>query len=288
MIERTFIKNVGFKYALNNRSLIMQLITMTKENQDLTNDHIETFIKATSNYLNQISNKRNLKELFGPLSFVSSESPDYNEPFYKFIHKETYDNYISKGKHQLGSLKYYREIEKAESRDEKEGFSNLIIKSGNRQILTSVISGFDKYILCGTYNLQQMKMMSKKFGGYIMKINNLNAFSEKVKNTIGALNWQVRKVTYSDYKAYMAEKQINDLKGVSPDLSVELFQLLYQFSESPSVFCKPMRYSPEREVRLVYSMETDVKDTLNFENTDLLDHIEILKPQKCSIFRWLK
>ena len=277
MISRTFIKHVGFKYTLNSRSLVIQLISMTKENQQLTNDKIKAFIKATSKYLEQITNKDNLQELFGDLNFAIKEPTDYNEPFYKFIHKETYDNYICKGKHRLGSLKYYREIEKYGSRDEKEGFSNLIINSGNRQILTSVISGFDKYIFCGTSNLDKQKYMSQNFGGYVLKITNIESFADKVSKAIGAIDWQVRKVRYSDYKAYITDSLITDLNGVNPDLSDELFNILYKISETPSVFCKPKRFSTEQELRLAFTMGRDVKKILNFDNIGLLDDIEILK-----------
>jgi hypothetical protein len=277
MINRTFIKYVGFKYTLNSRSLIIQLISMTKENQQLTDDKIKSFIKATSKYFDQITKKENLQELFGDLNFVTEESTDYNEPFYKFIHRETYDNYISKGKHRLGSLKYYREIEKDESRDEKEGFSNLIINSGKRQIFTSVISGFDKYILCGTSNLDEQKYMSQNFGCYVLKIRNINSFAEKIKKAIGAIDWQVRKVRYSDYKAYMTDSLIMDLNGVSPDLSDEMFDILYNISETPSVFCKPERFSPEQELRLAFFMGRDVKKILEFDNKGLLDDIEVFK-----------
>jgi hypothetical protein len=69
-MQRQFIKNVGFKYILNGRSLIVQLISMTKENSTLTNLQVEAFIKATSTYFDSVRNKKNLKELFGSLDFV--------------------------------------------------------------------------------------------------------------------------------------------------------------------------------------------------------------------------
>ena len=276
-MKRKFIKNVGFRYFLDNRSLIIQLISMTKENAILTNSQIESFIKATSTCFDSIINKENLQELFGKLNYVTVDSSDYQNPFYKFIHKETYDNYIRKGKFQLGSLQYYREIEKNESRDEKEGFSNLIINSGNRQIFTSVISGFDKYILCGTHNLEKQELMTENFGGYVMKIKNIRSFAEKIKKAIGADEWQVYKVCYTDYKAYSAEIQPINFNGVNPDLSDELFNILNQFSESPSVFSKPTRFKDEQELRIAFTMRKDVKTTLNFDNLGLLDDIEIIK-----------
>ncbi len=205
------------------------------------------------------------------------DSTEFQKPFYKFIHKETYDNYIKKGKFQLGSLQYYREIEKNDSRDEKEGFSNLIIKSGNRQILTSVISGFNKYVFCGTHSLEQQESMAKSFGGYVMKIDNIHSFAEKVLKAIGADEWLVNKVCYTDYKAYSAEIQPINFSGVSSDLSDELFNILYQLSESPSVFSKPTRFNDEQELRLAFTMRKDVKTTFNFDSLGLLDYIEIIK-----------
>lgn len=276
-MNRQFIKYVGFKYILNNRSLIVQIITMTKENISLTNSQIEGFIRATSTYLESIQNKKNLKELFGKLDFVNLNPTLCQKPFYKFIHKETYDNFIRKGKFQLGTLKYYREIERQESRDEKEGFANLIINSGNRQILTSVISGFDKFIMCGTYDIENLAYMSTKYGGYIMKISNIKSFAEKVKKAIGAESWYVNDINYTDYKAYSVDANISDLNGVSPELSDEFFNILYKISEKPSVYAKPIRFKDEKESRLSFTMAKDVKTRLNFDNLGLLSDIEIIK-----------
>ena len=257
--------------------MIIQLITMTKEYKLLTNSEIESFIKATSKLLGSTQNRNNLIELFGRLDFVNPSQTSYHKPFYKFIHKDTYENFIRKGKFQLGSLKYYREIERQESRDEKEGFSNLIIKTSNRHILTSVISGFDKYILCGTYDIGNLNYMSSKYGGYIMKINNIKSFAEKIKSAIGALSWSVNEINYTDYKAYAVESTISDLSGVSPDISDEFFKILYEISENPSVFAKPLRFKPEKELRLTFNMAKDVKKTLNFDNLGLLSEIELIR-----------
>lgn len=276
-MDRQFMKNVGFKYVLNNRSLIIQIITMTKKNIKLTNTQIEVFIKATSKYLDAIQNVDNLIELFGSMDFVYPEQTNYSKPFYKFIHKETYDNFISKGKFQLGTLQYYREIERQESRDYKEGFSNLIINSGDRQILTSVISGFDKYILCGTHDSENVEYMSAKYGGYIMVIKNIKSFAEKVKTAIGAESWYVNEINYTDYKAYSVNASISDINGVSPDLSDELFNILYEISGKPSVYAKPTRFKDEKELRLSFTMPRDVKTRLNFDDIGLLTEVKIIK-----------
>ena len=119
--------------------------------------------------------------------------------------------------------------------------------------------------------------MAKNFGGYVMKIDNIYSFAEKVMKAIGADEWQVNKVCYTDYKAYSTEIQPINFNVVSPDLSDELFNILYQLSESPSVFSKPTRFKDELELRLAFTMRKDVKTTLNFDNLGLLDYIEIVK-----------
>ncbi len=215
-MKRAFLKNIGFKYTHQGKSLILQLISMTKENQNLTNAQIESFIKATSTYFDQISNKKDLQELFGNLDFVFDDTKNYHGTFYK-------------------------------------------------------------YILCGTPNIEQQEKLAKKFGGYVMKINNIGSFAEKVKKAVGAEYWQLRKVNYTDYKAFNTEVHLADLDGVSPDLSDELFNILIKISENPSIFSKPVGFIDEQELRLVFSMPRDVKRLLNFDNLGLLEEIEIIK-----------
>lgn len=250
---------------------------MTKENIFFSNDEIENFLKIFSDYYKNYAKNPNAYELFGRIDFIENTSNNYSGPFFKFIDKETYDNFISKGKFQVGSLQHYREIERDESRDEKEGYSNIILNTNNRQILTSVISGFDNYIFCGTYDLNQKEVMVKKFGKYIIKINNIKSFAEKVKNAIGAISWQVEKVQYTDFKAFKSSINTIDLNGVGPELSNELFDILYRLSERPSLFSKPLRFIPEQELRLTFKMNKKTKKKLKFDNLGLLRDIEIIK-----------
>jgi hypothetical protein len=283
-MKRIFHKYKGFEYILNNRSLILQNIFMTKENIFFSNDELENILKIFSDYLKNYSKNPNAYDLFGEIHYIDNKHNSYSGPLYKFIHKDTYNNFISKGKFQLGSLQYYREIERDESRDEKEGYSNIILNTNNRQILTSVISGFNNYIFCGTSNLNQINVMTKNFGGYIIKIKNVKSFADKIKSAIGAVSWQIEKVNYTDFKAFKSSLNTIDLKGVSPDLSDELFDILYKLSERPSLFSKPTRFKTEQEIRLAFTMNQRVKQRLNFDNLGLLDHIEIIKTTANTVY----
>ncbi len=273
MLKRTFLKNQGFKYDLDSKSLLVQIIAMTKENHIFSEDQLKSLVQATSKYLEQVGNIPLTKKFHGNIS-GSSDKNNYTGPFYKFISKKTYEKYISKGKFQLGSLEYYRKIENSSSRDEKEGFSNLIIKSGNRQIFSSVLSGFDKLILCGTNDITQKNMMRKKFGDYLMIIPNYNTFAEKVKEIIDAERWEIKTVEYNDYKSGAIEKEIHNYTGVSPDLSEEFFKILIDASENPSVFIKPNRFQLEKELRLSFTMTKPINDREFFDFPEILDEIK--------------
>ena len=277
-MTRKFLKDVGFEYFHNNKSIIVQLLSVTKENVHFTDTDLRNMITIFSDYFDSISSNKPIKnELFGPLHMIDYDTKLEGLTFYKYISKETHDNYLKKGKFQLGSLKLYREIENENSRDEKEGFCNLLIKSGNRSIFTSVISGFNHYILCGTDTFDESSEMSGKFGQVCLKIKNIRAFAEKIKNSIGAKSWTMKKVIYSDFRAYSATKLISDLKGVSPDLSEEFFNYLIEYSFLPSIYCKPTRFSPESELRLTFEMDKNVKKKMHFDNLGLFNDIELIK-----------
>jgi len=90
---RRFKKLIGFEYELNKISLIIQLITMTKENVQFSNADLKKLISVTSNYFDTVSrNLDNPSELFGDLYTSESFNTNANFPFYKFIPKEIYNN----------------------------------------------------------------------------------------------------------------------------------------------------------------------------------------------------
>jgi len=119
--------------------------------------------------------------------------------------------------------------------------------------------------------------MIEKFGNVCLKINSIKGFAEKVKKSIGAEKWEIKKVTYSDYKAYSTTQLIADLNGVNPDLSEEFFNYLIKYSFLPSLFCKPTRFSAESELRLTFEMDKNVKRKMQFDNLGLLNDFKIIK-----------
>ena len=55
--------------------------------------------------------------------------------------------------------------------------------------------------------------MADRFGGVILKINSIGSFADKVMKAIGASDWQLREITYSDFKAYRVDQSAGDYHG---------------------------------------------------------------------------
>lgn len=277
-MKKRFIKNVGFEYFHDNNSIIVQLLSITKENVMFDEKDLRNMITITGNYFDSVSKKTSIKsELFGNLNIEEYDLEIDGLSFYKFIKKDVFENYYKKGKFQLGSIQLYREIENNNIRDEKEGFSNLLIRSNNRHIFTSVISGYNHYIFCGTDSFNETTVLTERFGDVCVRIKNVKSFAEKIKKSIGAKSWQIKKVTYSDFKAYSTIQEIKNLNGINPDLSDEFFKYLIDFSFLPSVYCKPLRFSDESEIRITFDMGRNVKKKLHFDNLGLLEYFEVIK-----------
>ena len=279
-MQREFINSHGLKYTKQNQSIIVQILSYSKENQQFTEEEIKKFVSITSNYLDDLEGAHNdnrLGELFDTLLVPIPHESLKDLTFYKFITKDTYDNYILKGKFQLGSLQFYREIENKSARDEKEGYSNLIIRSGNRDIFTSILSGFNFYIFCGTSTTNESKFMNENFGDITLQIPSIASFANAVSKSIGAKRWHLYEVRYSDFKAYLVKQLIKKIEEENGDLSDEMFDCFYKASFFPSLFVKPCRFNQEMELRLAFEMPTNAKRVVNFDNIGLLGKIGIAR-----------
>lgn len=86
-------------------------------------------------------------------------------PFYKYVSNDIFNNYIKKGKWQLGCISQYRTIENKKQRDEFEGFSFLHFNLNNQQFSSVCNAGFNYLIFCGTKSensLQHKKTVRRK------------------------------------------------------------------------------------------------------------------------------
>jgi hypothetical protein len=276
-MKEQFIQDVGHKYTIDKKSIILQLFSVTKENKPLADSELKTFIKIMNQYFDAISNNKNsIRDYFGEIMTPLSINQIENQAFYRFISPEE-ERRLKKGNFQLGSLQKYREIEDQNRRDEFEGISSIIIKSNNREVFTTVLTGFNYYILCGTCEMNNSEYMSEKYGSKILRISNVKSFSNAVCKSIGAKKWYLQKVQYSDFKAYKIEHEIKTLETSNLSFNEEIFDILYKHSFFPSIFVKPTRFNTEKELRLIFEMPKDVRKELKFDNLGLVNQIKICK-----------
>jgi len=211
--------------------------------------------------------------------------PDLNNAvFYKFLPERSLQ-YYADGSFQFGSIQYYRTIEQQNSKDSMEGLCNLAIKTPKHLFGTSLVSGYNFGVFCGTSTLNRRDEMSERFGPRIIKIVDLREFAEKAKQLLKAQRFYFNQVIYDDLKIF----RTNTLKSIrlsrdepSGDFDPNLiddrvFDLLQDKSFLPSLFMKPTRFSMEEELRLVFEMPQDVPDVLRIAEKSLLKHIEIIQ-----------
>jgi len=265
----------GFKYTKENVSIVIGLKSSINENHQLDEEHLAHFVEGFIQFHRGLQGKgsysASFQEVLTPMSFSELETIS----FYKYTPTETLNNFIRKGKFQFGSIEYYRKIENAASQDDFEGFSMLVISTLKNQVITSVLSGFNYYILSGTTSISNSH--PTKFGRSIYKIENLHNFARSVQKAIGARRYYFNKISYSDLKLFSVNSSIENAEWIkNADLSEEMFDFMYQNSFMPSLFCKPNRFQDEDEIRLVFEMPADCKKFLRITNLGLLDNLVIL------------
>lgn len=194
--------------------------------------------------------------------------------FRKFISRDTYENYVKNGSFQLGSLKKYREIERKESRDELEGYTQMVLNTESRQISVLAISGFNQYVLCGTDSEENLEYMSNNFGEVMLEITNIDSFANKIKDLIGAKSWVINKVQYTNLKQIILENQVLNW-DFRDCLHPNLFELIYEPSFFPSVFSKMHSFNKENEVRLAFEMDHDVDWDRTVTDKSLLEDVKV-------------
>lgn len=177
-------------YTKENISILAQFLTLTKENFKLTDDQKASVSNIVVEYLKKIGNLKEYPQTDKKILIKDYFNLSTNKPFYKYISKQIYGDYISRGCFRFGSIKYYQEVENNKIKDEYEGFTNLFIDYKNRQLMVTLFSGYNFAIFCGTsnYNSSTNKCdtMSNKFGSVILKIKNIETFANTVKEIIGA------------------------------------------------------------------------------------------------------
>lgn len=277
-INSKWLKLQGTKFSRDKISILIKALAYTKEGAHFDNTSQESFSKTITTFIDSIGNI-NVKP-DKPEQNLVINAPQDNTFFYKFISKHTYQNFISKGRFQFGTIDYYHKTENEKIKDDKEGYTTLFINSKTRQFSFSIISGYNYAIFCGTKNKPNdlsNDLMRERFGDYVLKIKNINSFASAVKKAIRSKMFYLDEVKYAETKFSQFSAEL-DTNEVGPELlSERAFDLLYSCSIYPSLFVKPKWFSDEQELRYLFELPYDLKKPIQITNKGLLDYIEIIK-----------
>jgi hypothetical protein len=268
-----FSQENGLSVTYNNKKIQFgNFIGILKRNIDLTDyEHVEL---AKHNLKTYYSHKK--------LPFITTKklAPIYSKqfinnysPFYKYVQPEIYENFISKGKWQLGTVEQYRTIENAKQRDDFVGFSFLTLNINNHLICISFISSFNYLILSGTKSANST-FHKTSFGEKMLYIPDIKSFAEVICKEINAKKFFIQDVEYNSLKYYIVKDRIYDQYIDLRNLfTPPFFDRVIEHTFYPSLFVKPEGFRHENEVRIVFEMECDCFEPYKFEQLRLVNYI---------------
>jgi hypothetical protein len=206
---------------------------------------------------------------------VTKELKDIHNPlpFYKYISKKDYETFYSKGHFQLCTSKYYRDIERKESKDGFEGYNISVLQVNNSHIPITLFRCNNYLILCGS-SVKSAEYMYDKFGEVEMEIQDSELFAKNIAKSIGALNYTIANVEYNNAK--IAKSKHINIEQFSPQDFIhkeEIIELILSTSLYPSLYVKPKMFQQENELRIVFEIPNDYPTCYNFQDVTLLNHI---------------
>jgi hypothetical protein len=206
--------------------------------------------------------------------------------FVKYISEETFERFTRHGSFKIGSVTDYRFIPDSHARDPLEGYCSLYFKNRGNHILISVFGGENLHVFCGT-NAIGSEYMKQKFGPIQLILNDVTGFGNAVAEDLGAIDWEIKAVNYRVEKVKRApsfhavridpknmERWIRCTKTMHC-----LYRYLSETGPPGTVFLKPVRYAPERELRFVIRMREDIPAPYwrVINRPDLLNYFRVIK-----------
>ena len=271
------MKNKGWRYVGDGRSVILSCLSITKLNVALEDKETIALARRIQEYLDGI------EELASKIYTVSrifrlGDFSEYQSRYaYKFVTEATYKKHISQGSFLVSSLERFRrfELQGDIAGDRFEGAAHSFYNVGKRQLNVSTLSGFDCNIMSLAKNLSNAKRMKDQFGPVVLQID-LRPFAKRLSEALGSEPPEVRLVRYADLKIYRNRLDLADVEGFPPNLTPRLAKSLREKCRIPSIFAKPSRFEHEAEVRIVLRANADVPDMTQISDPSILQHIRRL------------
>lgn len=270
----------GFVVTRNNISILVSGKSLTKEGVFLSDNECVNYFDIMQNYLDSVQNRKSIYDKDKLLISEYTEPIDSKEIFYKYISKNTLENYIKKGNFKLGTLNYYQRSENNKIKEEKEGCTHLIIEYKDKQLQLSLCYGFNFLIFCGSSippSDVRSKYLRENFGPCVLKIHNTNSFKEEIQKCLNAKASFYNKIEYNEMKVlrYFSEEAYGDIS--SEIIEPKIFSLATKIVGPSTILRKSFDYLNEYELRFAFEMNKDQDYPVMIQNKGLLDYIEIIE-----------
>jgi hypothetical protein len=173
----------------------------------------------------------------------------------KMSMKEHVDSFFEKGKLQLGTFKYYKQVDNPEIGDMSEGSLIIVGRSEKQTAFAEIGSGFNNYVFC-CYDGDANPEVVKKFGyDDYFEITDVNGFSESIKNSLKA------EKSYKSRCIYKKDKVLVDDIPKDFDFSVVSAKLKEMVNET-KYFLKTNEYNHQKEFRFTWEVESDIEQPI--------------------------
>lgn len=280
MDREQFKKYEGFLITRNKISILSQVKSLTKKGTFLNESQQISFFEAVQTYLDSVQNRKSIYDKSKIQIAEFMEPHETDDIFYKYVTKHTLENYIKKGIFKLGTLNHYQKAKNNKIKDEKEGYTHLVIESEEKQLLQSFCSGFNYLIFCGSYippSDARSKYLIENFGPCVLRIKNISSFKREIQKHLNVRHSIFNKIEYNEMKILRCFADHGFTDTTSKIIDDRTFSLITKIISPNTIFRKTFDYSKEFELRFAFETNQDQKHPVILNNNGLLNYIEIIQ-----------
>ncbi|MER9282025.1 hypothetical protein [Mesorhizobium sp. M0522] len=281
-----FLRNQGFRVTIDHKSIvIVELATGSRLTVKQQRSHAE----ASLRYLWSIQGIDGLSFKGSDILRASAVLSDSADEAFKYVPDDAIE-YLRSGSILVSSLERYRRIENPEARDPYEGLGFVAFNDKTSSTTLGLEGGYSNYVLClgSRAPKSERRLMGSRFGPNLVKISGLGEFSRKLSDLLGAEDFRIADVHYSDHKMLCLEHTAaSEIRAVLKENSYgtlndevllkvaeQFFPLLRETADAVTTFCKPRRFGLEHERRVCFAMPRDVTEPIAIvKSKDLLSHL---------------
>lgn len=261
----------GFRYFADGNSVGIGMNCITKPRVEFTDTQLFNLASVNERLQDGLDGRPALEHQFTRVLRSNDFRPYRSRYGYKFVTEETYDRFITEGYFRLSSLGRFRDLELQGdiAGDRFEGTAYCCFSVRDRNLVFSLISGFDSHIFSLTRDLRNANEMRERFGPVVLQVK-LAPFARRLSELVGQDNVETRLVRYADLKIYRGAMTYGDAESAAYRYSSRLAKAVRRGAAMPSIFAKPSRFELEREVRIRIATGLDVPDTTDVQDRGLL------------------